>query len=328
MASRRYWWKLLLIVPATAAPVIGPPTGFSLVKRRDGADRTDGMPVTEPSRTFGFIHCTRSGEPACRPTVAHRRPVVQGRQTGRRKNLAAARCRMHVCKHACCRWCGIFMRDLRPPGREGVGPIGASVNGPQGLHLHSTLAFSTQGTPLGFLDVQCWARDPADFGKKAKRHRVPIEEEESFKWLKSFRAVAAVQARRPSATLVSVGDREADLYELFAEATAQPDGPKLLVRAGHTRQLQAEQQRLWETMQSRPVDGLQALPVPRQGSRAARTAHLCIRHAAVSLVAPPRPSRCGQSWRRNGRLPPERNHWSGCCSPRCRSLDPSRPLRN
>jgi len=169
---------------------------------------------------------------------------------------------------------------------EGVGPIGSSVNGPQGLHLHSTLAFSTQGTPLGFLDVQCWARDPADFGKKAKRHRVPIEEKESFKWLKSFRAVAAVQARCPSATLVSVGDREADLYELFAEATAQPDGPKLLVRAEHNRQLQAEQQRLWETMQSRPVDGLQALPVPRQGSRAARTAHLCIRHAAVSLVAP------------------------------------------
>jgi hypothetical protein len=169
---------------------------------------------------------------------------------------------------------------------EGVGPIGSSVNGPQGLHLHSTLAFSTQGTPLGFLDAQCWARDPADFGKKAKRHRVPIEEKESFKWLKGFRAVAAVQARCPSATLVSVGDREADLYELFAEATAQPDGPKLLVRAGHNRQLQEEQQRLWETMQSRPVDGLQALPVPRQGSRAARTAHMCIRHAAVSLVAP------------------------------------------
>lgn len=169
---------------------------------------------------------------------------------------------------------------------EGMGPIGSTANGPQGLHLHSTLAFSTQGTPLGFLDVQCWSRDPADFGKKAKRHRVPIEEKESFKWLKSLRAVAAVQASCPGTTLVSVGDREADLYELFEEAMKHPEGPKLLVRSEHDRQLQDEQQRLWETMQSKPTQGIQVLQVPRQGSRAARVAHLSIRHAAVSLLAP------------------------------------------
>jgi len=169
---------------------------------------------------------------------------------------------------------------------EGMGPIGSTANGPQGLHLHSTLAFSTQGTPLGFLDVQCWSRDRADFGKKAKRHRVPIEEKESFKWLKSLRAVAAVQARCPGTTLVSVGDREADIYELFEEAMAHLEGPKLLVRAEHNRQLQDEQHCLWETMQSRPADGIQVLQVPRQASRAARTAHMSIRFAAVSLLAP------------------------------------------
>ena len=172
------------------------------------------------------------------------------------------------------------------PATEGMGPIGTTVKGPQGLHLHSTLAFSTQGTPLGFLDVQCWSRDPEDFGKKAKRHRLPIEEKESYKWLKSYKAVAEVQSRCPGTTLVSVGDREADLYELFEEAQAHPNGPKLLVRAKHDRQLKDEQQRLWETMQSRPPDGVQVLLVPRQGSRAARTAHLSVRYAAVSLLAP------------------------------------------
>jgi len=59
-----------------------------------------------------------------------------------------------------------------------------------------------RSTPLGFLDVQCCRREPAEFGKKAKRHRVPIEEKESFKWLKSLRAVAAVQACCPNTTLV------------------------------------------------------------------------------------------------------------------------------
>jgi len=169
---------------------------------------------------------------------------------------------------------------------EGTGPIGSWVQGPQGLHLHSTLAFSAQGTPLGFLDVQCWARDRAAFGKKAKRHQLPIEEKESFKWLKSYRAVAAVQARLPNTVVVSVGDREADVYELFREAANHLEGPKLLVRAEHNRQLQDEQKRLWETLQGKPIAGIQVLQVPRQGSRAARDAHMVIRFAEVSLQAP------------------------------------------
>ncbi|MEP6879636.1 MAG: IS4 family transposase [Nitrosospira sp.] len=169
---------------------------------------------------------------------------------------------------------------------EGLGPIGAWAQGPQGLQLHSTLSFSVQGTPLGFLNVQCWARDPQSFGKKTLRHQVPIEQKESYKWLKSYRAVAAVQARCPNTTLVSVGDREADLYELFAEAANHPAGPQLLVRAKHDRQLQNEQARLWQTLQAQPIAGIQVLQLPRQGSRVAREAHLEIRYAAVTLLAP------------------------------------------
>jgi hypothetical protein len=169
---------------------------------------------------------------------------------------------------------------------EGTGPIGSWVQGPQGLHLHSTLAFNVQGTPLGFLDVQCWARDRAEFGKKAKRHQLPIEEKESFKWLKSYRAAAAVQARLPHTVVVSVGDREADVYELFREATNHRNGPKLLVRAEHDRKLQDEQGRLWETLQGKPGAGVQVLRVPRQGSRAGREAQMLIRFAEVSLQAP------------------------------------------
>ena len=188
---------------------------------------------------------------------------------------------------------------------EGMGPIGSTAAGPQGLHLHSTLAFSTAGTPLGFLDTQCWVRDPDDFaswanprpslptpiGKKARRHTAPIEEKESFKWLKSYRAVAEVQARCPNTTLVSVGDREADIYELFDEARKSGNGPKLLVRAKNNRKLQDEQARLWETMLAREVDGILVLGVPRQGSRAAREARMEIRYAAVNL-APTKKSGC------------------------------------
>jgi hypothetical protein len=166
----------------------------------------------------------------------------------------------------------------------GIGPIGTTEDGPQGLHLHSTLAFSAAGTPLGLLDVQCWARDPNEFGMK--RDQLPIEEKESIKWLKSYRAAAAVQARCPHTMIVSVGDRESDIYELFQEAAADPKGPKLLVRAKHDRALKDEQHRLWQTMQSQVPVGIQELKVPRQGKREARDAHLAIRYAQVCLEAP------------------------------------------
>lgn len=170
----------------------------------------------------------------------------------------------------------------------GMGPIGTKADGPQGLHLHSTMTFTPQGTPLGYIDTQCWARDPADFGKKARRAQLPITQKESHKWLTSYRAATALQARCRKTRVVSVGDREADIYELFEEATRDPANAHVLIRAEHNRALLDEQARLWPTLQALPVAGVQELHVPRQGSRKARDASLEIRFAKVALCAPKR----------------------------------------
>jgi hypothetical protein len=169
---------------------------------------------------------------------------------------------------------------------DGLGPIGTTKDGPQGLHLHSSLAITAEGLPLGFLDAQCWARDPEEFGKKVKRRQLPIEEKESYRWLRNYQSVAVVQARNPHVTLVSVGDREADIYELFAEAAKNQEGPKLLIRAQHNRELQDEQSLLIETMEGTPSAGYQDVHLPRQKERKARDAKLTIRHAAVTLCPP------------------------------------------
>jgi hypothetical protein len=169
---------------------------------------------------------------------------------------------------------------------DGLGPIGTTVDGAQGLHLHSSLAMTVQGVPLGFVDAQCWARDPQEFGKKAKRHALPIEDKESWRWIKSYQAVAAVQKRNPQVQLVSMGDREADIYELFEEALRDPAGPKLLVRAKHDRKVQDEQERLFEAIRAKPIAGYQSIPLPRQKNRPARMAKLAIRFAAVTLCPP------------------------------------------
>jgi hypothetical protein len=172
------------------------------------------------------------------------------------------------------------------PATENLGPIGYRKDRGTGLILHDTMAFNREGTPLGLLDVQCWARDGADFGKKKRRHSLPIKEKESYKWLVSFRKVAEAQKQCPQTMVVSVGDREADIYELFQLAWSDPSGPKLLIRAEQDRLLAEGQGHLWEKMAQQEISGTQEIQVPRRKNRPARVAQLEIRFGKVSLKPP------------------------------------------
>lgn len=182
----------------------------------------------------------------------------------------------------------------RHPKTTGLGPIGSRKEGLIGLKVHDTMAFTVDGTPLGLVDVQCWARDPKEFGKKHRRHDVPIEEKESYKWLTSFQKTAAVQKRCPHTMLVSVGDREADIYELLRMAVQDTSGPKLLVRAEQDRLLADGQGHVWEELARKPAGGIQILHVPRRGARPAREARLQVCCAAMRLKPPKRKPALGE----------------------------------
>jgi hypothetical protein len=169
---------------------------------------------------------------------------------------------------------------------EGLGPINTTKDNAVGLIVHDTMAFTTEGTPLGLLDVQCWARDPEQAGKSEQRRDLPIEDKESIKWLKSYRAVCQAQELCPESTLISVGDRESDIYELFHEAAQNPSGPKLLVRAERSRNRKVEEVPLWDELSSQPITGFQEVYIPAKGSRPSRTAKLAVRFAQVKLRPP------------------------------------------
>ena len=202
------------------------------------------------------------------------------------------------------------------PATENLGPIGYHKDGGIGLLVHDTMAFNPEGTPLGLLDVQCWARDGADFGKKKRRHSLPIEEKESNKWLVGFRKVAEAQKQCPQSMVVSVGDREADIYELFELALSDPLGPKLLIRAEQDRLLAEGQGHLWDKMAQQEVSGIQEIHVPRQKNRPARVAQLEVRFAKVSLKSPKNKKRRRELtlwavWAKEAEAPPkgERIEW-------------------
>jgi Domain of unknown function (DUF4338)/Transposase DNA-binding/Transposase Tn5 dimerisation domain len=202
------------------------------------------------------------------------------------------------------------------PAIANLGPIGPRADIGRGLMVHDTMAFTPAGLALGLIDVQCWARDGADFGKKRRRKQLPIEQKESYKWLTSVQAAARVQARCPHTTVVSVGDREADLFELFDCARTLPHAPQLLVRAAHNRALSAAHGKLWEHLARQPVAGYQALQVPRQHQRPARVAKMAIAYAPVELNAPQyqgalQPVRLYAVWARESDAPAgiEPLHW-------------------
>jgi hypothetical protein len=180
------------------------------------------------------------------------------------------------------------------PLTTGLGPIGSRPKGVVGLMLHDSMAFNLEGTPLGLVDVQCWARDSKAYGKKHLRHERTIEEKESQKWLKAFRKVIAAQKHCPEATLVSVGDREADIYELFKLAVSEGAGAQLLVRAEQDRLLADGQGHLWKQMAQQPVAGTQVLSVPRRANRDPRIARLEVRFKEVRLKPPQRRRKLGE----------------------------------
>jgi hypothetical protein len=169
---------------------------------------------------------------------------------------------------------------------EGFGPIGTSSQKAIGLLLHASLAVTPNGVPLGLVDIQCYARDPASLGKKHRRSVLPLEEKESQRWLTSFDATARLQKECPQTTLVSIADREADLYDLFVRATTHPHAPKLLIRAFQKRALAGEEGTYLQKLATTPGAGCQPITVPRRKNRRARHAELVVRFCEVTLQPP------------------------------------------
>jgi len=169
---------------------------------------------------------------------------------------------------------------------QGLGLIGSHADKFFGLWLHGLLAFTPQGLPLGLLETQCWARDPAQFGGNHQRNRKPVAAKESAKWLRSYQALRTQAVQTPQTRWVMVADREADLYELFALALDTPGAPELLVRAQQDRGLDTSTRRLFAHLARTPLAGRLRVQVPRRPGQKARTATVSVRFRAVRVSAP------------------------------------------
>jgi len=172
------------------------------------------------------------------------------------------------------------------PSKQGMGPIGTEKQHLRGLVMHSSLALTTTGLPLGIMSQQIWARqeDPNQ-RTPAERRKVPIEEKESYKWLK---ALDESEKYIPEGTqCVHVGDSESDIFELFNH----PRRPHsdLLVRAAQNRAVcEPEVGLLWNCLERRPLAGHLKVHVPERNSQPKREAIVTVRFANITLRTPER----------------------------------------
>jgi len=168
----------------------------------------------------------------------------------------------------------------RHPALMGAGPLGHLAH--TGLLVHSVLAATSDGVPLGLLHQHIWTRDREIPGRRHTRRQRPTSEKESQRWLD---AQGATQAVVPAGMrVVTVADREADIYDLFA--LPRPPHADLLIRATHNRRIGEDTRYLWEAVQAAPVGDVVPVAVGRRADRPPREALLTVRWTPVTLLPP------------------------------------------
>ncbi len=87
-----------------------------------------------------------------------------------------------------------------------------------------------------------------------------------------------------STTVVTVTDREGDIYELFA--LEREANSELLIRAKHNRRIAHEIKLLKETIAQTPSSGQLVISVPRKDEQPTREATLTVSYASFTFLAP------------------------------------------
>ena len=154
-----------------------------------------------------------------------------------------------------------------------------------GILMHSSLAVTTEGLPLGLAAVKFWTRKKfkgtAALKKKINPTRVPIEKKESIRWLENVQR--STELLGDPGRCVHIGDRESDIYELFC--AAQEAGTHFLIRTCVDRLAGDGDHTIADEMEEVAVKGLHRIDV-RDGNGDPDEAVLEIRYRKLRVLPP------------------------------------------
>ncbi len=154
-----------------------------------------------------------------------------------------------------------------------------------GVLMHSSLAMTRDGLPLGLAAVKLWTR--ATFKgtnaqkKKINPTRVLIAEKESIRWLDNVETATRLLAE--PARLIHIGDRESDIYELFCKC--HDLGTHFLVRTCVDRLAADGTCKVSDLMAQTAIKGVHHVSVP-DGKGGTDRACLEIRYRHITVQPP------------------------------------------
>jgi hypothetical protein len=176
----------------------------------------------------------------------------------------------------------------------GAGPLDKEYR--RGFYNHVQVAFTPQRLCLGVVGTYIWARDDATFNTCKQRKYTPLEEKESHRWLEGYRNACRIAEELPQTQVVSLSDREGDIYECFLETQATPSKRKAdwIIRASVNRSLPGRDpdagptcfHKLFDTLAQSPVLGKRMVRVPKRAKRKARKAKVTVRAQRIRLKPP------------------------------------------
>ena len=129
--------------------------------------------------------------------------------------------------------------------------------------------------------------------KNDKRKQKPIEEKESNRWLEGYRKLCDLSEQLPGTMLVSISDREGDIYECFVEAACGEGGRRAeyIIRGCQDRSLPEKLEdgcykKLMEEVSEKPVLGEVEFKLPKAENRPSRIVIQSVRAGRVRLKPP------------------------------------------
>jgi hypothetical protein len=166
-------------------------------------------------------------------------------------------------------------------GKKGFGGVGATKQGGRGLKVVTALAVDAEGTPIGVLDQQWWARPSRK--KRHDCHARTIEEKETRHWLECAHACKRrLTEHAPGTRIWFLLDRESDRRHSLEDLRDSCE--TYVVRSSYNRRLEAEDKRyLFDELRAAGPLHEYLLDVPGGPKRTARKARMVVRTTRVAI---------------------------------------------
>jgi hypothetical protein len=207
----------------------------------------------------------------------------------RAMTLARARCEAVILAIQDTTECDYSGRPIATAPTDGVGPLNTLRR--VGFFAHVLYLVTPARQPVGLWACTTLVRTALQNKTRTREHkRQPLAEKESVRWLAGYQAACALAVEAAPTRVVSLADREGDIYEIFVEADKATARAAWVIRANQDRAVRIAGRKkalpLRLLLGLSPRRALATLTVPAAPGRTARQA-VCAVHAETVTVRPP-----------------------------------------